>query len=220
MALGVPFAFRLRNRFIKSVIIGLIIIALLWSASRTAMIGGGGGLLFGLLVHKIKLGRFTRSAIVCFLFMLSIVPPFLGLSDGYGTGRGAIWRSSLDMYGRDQPFFGFGSGVYGSDPVLMQEIGFVELGHSHNTFLTEMMRDGPIMAIAMMLVLCVCLVRAVRVDRYAPYIAAYAVVLAVRCAVEEVSPMRILPWEGGCFIPLIMLLDTAVELTPPRSRVC
>ncbi|MDR1394434.1 MAG: O-antigen ligase family protein [Bifidobacteriaceae bacterium] len=211
MALGLPFVLSIERGLTRVLCLPCVLLTLILSASRTAIIGVAAGAVLGLAVYGCRLSRRVRSAAVTLLFLISATVPFLGFSDDFAARRGLIWRASVATYVSTHPLFGLGTEVYQSNTGLQARAQYSGITSSHNWFLTEILVSGPIVAVGAVLAVSITLGYAIRLDRYAPVFAAYATTFAVSASAESISIVRDVSWTGGIVLPLVFILASTIH---------
>lgn len=86
------------------------------------------------------------------LAMLSL--PFLNRQDGAFTGRGLIWRESLEAFSAagNSRLYGFGPGAFNANGIVSSATGAVRY-HGHNQMVTSLLVGGVVLFLAL-LILC------------------------------------------------------------------
>jgi O-antigen ligase len=163
LALGMPFVFYIPSRFWRLAAIVVVPITILATGSRTALTAGAVGLLVSLL-WKAKSSGFTvrgvlapLGLVVTYPFALLASPLFIATSDSQSfTGRGYIWRGSLDLW-QKSPIFGNGARAFYEAAAFRNDLGSGAY-HAHNELLNVLVTAGVVGLLAA-LVLFVALLR-------------------------------------------------------------
>ena len=110
LALGLPTIFLIRHRWHRLILILLALLAIVWSASRGAMIAVGVGIVVYGLVRACSpwLRRVVSPIAVLVPFVVVCVVPLITTRPDALTNRGLVWTVSLQAW-QTEPWLGVGS---------------------------------------------------------------------------------------------------------------
>lgn len=186
LALGLPAVFLIRNRRHRFVLVGLTLLAIVWSGSRSSMLAVAvGAVAYLAVVLTPKATRFyTSMACVIVPFVAVVVIPLVTTDPLAFTNRGLVWLYSLRAWNMHQ-WIGNGAAFYtiiGATPDRLAGSVF----HGHNQFVQFMVTGGLIFGL---LVVPQIVVAATRASRFAvagqPFGVAWLALLAACCMLEK-----------------------------------
>jgi hypothetical protein len=141
LVLGLPFVLAIPRRSIKRIGIFMVVLALLWTASRTSLIAAAAVSAGFFLLRARWMQRMKwRLAAGCGPLILSALVPYLGWPDNAFTARGFIWRLSKSLISR-HPETGIGAEGLLPGGALAQAVGAVVYS-AHNTALNLILQYG------------------------------------------------------------------------------
>lgn len=186
LVLGLPTVFLIGRSKVKSVFVALVLLAILWSASRGALIALGVG---ALTWTTLRLSPPALRAIAAPLAMAvplsaACVIPLVTTAPDAFTNRGLIWVVSLEAW-RGAPWFGWGSNWYNRIGETSNRIAG-SVFHGHNQ-LVQFLVTGGIVLTALAALLCVVLM--MRATRHAVagslFAATWVAMLFGTCLMEK-----------------------------------
>lgn len=162
LCLGLPMVFLIRRVGHGRILIGLTVLALVWTASRGSLITAGIGLLVYILMARGSIGlrRFGSWTAPMVVFLVTAVVPFLTTDDRAFSNRGLIWTQSLRGW-VDQPWLGLGINWY---DLLGRSSGRIagSARHGHNQLIQLLVTGGVVMVALVVLQLVAVMTRASR----------------------------------------------------------
>ncbi|WP_372446023.1 O-antigen ligase family protein [Micromonospora humidisoli] len=158
LALCLPFVFRLRHGWSRRVALAMILVALVWTGSRTSQLAALVVLLTRGLLHWQAVGRlgvgWRRSVLVggpaAAGLVLTVLSPLLVTDPAMFTKRGQIWRALLSRWA-DRPLVGHGPGYFERQPQLVEALGG-RYTHGHNV-LVHLLAVGGLLTVVLVAVL-------------------------------------------------------------------
>jgi O-antigen ligase len=158
LALGLPFVSLIRSTALRRMSYGLVGFALVWTASRTAIIAavlGAVVVVAWMFVRKYRQGSMFSPLVLLVIYGSAVfVGPAVvtyGLGDVSSlSGRGQIWQGSLEQWA-ESPLIGKGVHVYAELAKMWNNVGFGAF-HGHNMYVTFLITSGVLGAAALTIV--------------------------------------------------------------------
>jgi O-antigen ligase len=162
LALGLPTIFLIRHRWHRLILVALALLAIVWSASRGAMIAVGVGLIAFVLVRACRpwWRKLMAPTVVLVPFVVVCVVPLITTRPDAFTNRGLVWTVSLQAW-RSEPWLGLGSDWYQTIGRTSSRIAG-SVFHGHNQFVQFMVTGGVIFGLLVLPQLFVATARATR----------------------------------------------------------
>lgn len=142
MALSVPFVFKVSRKKLRFLLLGLVIFAMAWTASRTAILAACVSMIFMMLLRLsgFRIRAYLATAGISILWGTVVVLPFLTHDASAFTRRGAIWLGSLDAWA-ESPLIGVGVSWYSYMAGYQNSIG-VQASSGHNLTVSVLVTTG------------------------------------------------------------------------------
>ncbi|WP_028050854.1 O-antigen ligase [Cellulomonas sp. URHD0024] len=173
LSIGLPAVALIRRRWIAAAGVALTGVALLWTASRTAVLAASLSIIVGLLMRLTERWRDAFSALVLAgAGSIAVLLPFVTRSPTAFTNRGTYWIDGLHTW-RDAPWLGAGPRYYWDVAATTGDLGGFAY-HAHNQTVQLLVTGGIVM-----FALCAAVV-------------VWAIVRAVRCANHDIAPTMML----------------------------
>ncbi|MET4639308.1 O-antigen ligase family protein [Mycetocola sp. 2940] len=225
LAFGLPFVLLIRNVKGCRIGFGIVLIALVWTGSRTALIAAALGLLtIGL--WKLSKGKSEvlralspLGLIIVYTGALLVSPLIVSTArpDSF-TGRGYIWSGSLDLW-RDSPLVGQGPGIFHIIKNFNNEVGSGAF-HGHNLLVHILVTAGVLGVVAFVLLVILMIVRSVAHGKAGHFaLASYAVVLLVTGWLEMPTDFISLSSQAWIIWVPLVLLCAEVKSEPDSGAV-
>ena len=201
LLLGLPLVALVPRRVLRTVLVAVTLLALVWSAARSTI---GAALALALVAAVLSLLPADRRAVpgrivVWATLGLVAVLPFVTTAPGAFTNRGGIWAVSLTHW-RDHPWVGNGSDFYTAIAQTTGDLGGT-VYHGHNEVVQLLVTGGVVLALLTALLVVAAVHRATRTPEGVLVGVAVALALA-GASLLEVS----LQFEaGGVFVPVLLL---------------
>jgi len=207
LALGAPAVLLLRSRAGRYAGLAIVLVAILWSASRTAMVAAAVSLLVLRWATQPRRHRLFAAVVALGAFLTVLTP--LTTTDPYAySKRGQIWTASLEHW-QGMKWFGGGPDYYQRQLQAASDIGIYG-AHGHNLFVNSLVVGGIIGLATMVLFLVVAYAMSVRAMN--PTASAYFAALVFSSWLEVVFDFRNLGVYGyAVWIPLAMVFFGASE---------
>ncbi|MGX7694803.1 O-antigen ligase family protein [Gordonia polyisoprenivorans] len=159
LALGAPTVLLLRGRWWRFGGLAVVLVALIWSASRSSLLALG---IAALVIVLCYVGlRYLAALLPIGAAIAIIYVPFAYQNDWSAfTGRGLIWRGSIKAW-REHPILGDQPNFYQTLYKRTRELG-VTAFHGHNVMVTFLVTGGLITTLMLGALIAVALYRAVR----------------------------------------------------------
>lgn len=186
LALGLPTIFLIRRRWWRLVLVALACLAIVWSASRGAMIAVGTGVIaYGVTrVCRPTDRKFLGPAVILAPILVVCVVPFTTQNPLAFSNRGLVWIQSLRAWS-SHPWLGNGADWYQIVGSTSNRIAG-SVFHAHNQLVQFLVTGGVVFAL---LVVPQILVATVRATRFAVEGSLFGVVwmatLAASCLFEK-----------------------------------
>lgn len=158
LALGLPLVSLIKSKFWRLTSYALVLFALVWSGSRTAMIAAGVCIVAAAcwsLIRKYQKGSMFSPLVLMGIYSgIVFIGPYI-VSTGLGdvasySGRGQIWQGSLDLWSA-KPLIGYGVHIYTNLATIGNDVGQGAF-HGHNMFVTFLITSGVLGAAALAIV--------------------------------------------------------------------
>lgn len=162
LSLGLPMVLLIRRRWVAAGICGLVLIALVWSASRSSMLAAAAALAVAvsMAVLPVRL-RVPVAATALFATVLSVVLlPLVTARPAAFSNRGQIWGLSLATV-EESPFIGHGSAYYSEVGRFVNPLPSTAY-HGHNEFVQILVTGGVLYLLVIGALVVVTSVRALR----------------------------------------------------------
>lgn len=216
LALGLPFTNLVSNRAVRTALIVLILIALVLSSSRTALLGAAAWLLL-IVVLALPAWRATRAllGLVAALALAAIVALPLATTDPDAfTQRGAIWMYNLRAVGDDW-ITGLGFDWYADNRATITADLSSAAGHGHSVFITNLIEGGIVLVLLMAAMGAVAWRRSRSMPRVQGGVAlAFLLTFVVQSSTETIfrfsGPD---PYLAVSLLPIVVILLMPVEVT-------
>lgn len=212
LVLGAPFLLLIPKRWIKVGGFLMVVVALLWASSRTALIAGVVGLVFLTMFYfanrpKSYLGALAPIGLLLGWATILATGPYLVATSTAAsfTERGIIWSSSLQYWDLN-PLFGNGPRFYALIPTRTGIFG-TNAFHGHNLGVHLLTTAGLFGAAALVILAIRCVYTATKFARRGNYaIATFPAVLIAVCWLEvptDLATFATLSWV--VWVPLAVL---------------
>jgi O-antigen ligase len=189
LSLGLPAVLLLRGRWplrlTALAIAGAVLVALLWTGSRSSMLASGGAVLIALTLVLLPRGlRVAVAGAALFAAAAAVVLlPLVVTAPSAFTNRGQIWALSLAAV-ESSPFTGHGSGYYGEVGRLVNPLPSTAY-HGHNEFVQVLVTGGVAYLAVLGALVVVAAVRSIRLLRSGVLFGvAYLFTLFLSCTLE------------------------------------
>jgi uncharacterized membrane protein YeaQ/YmgE (transglycosylase-associated protein family) len=185
LVLGLPAIGFIRRRWVRYVMAGFIVFAIVWTSSRGSLAAIVVGLVGAWVLRALRRdARASASAtLVVIAGLVVAILPFTAKTNDAYTNRGYIWRLSLQEWSRD-PLFGLGSDWYqaiGKYANLLPSTAF----HGHNQVVQTLVVGGIVNLVVVLGMVLVLVVRAARWSRVPVlFPTVYLAMLFVTCTLE------------------------------------
>ena len=146
LALALPLTHLFSRWYLRWSTAAVLVTAILWSASRTAMMGVIVWFVIALL--SVLLRRSLRAVIGVLLFGLSaavVIVPLTTTDPTAYTLRGAIWQFTLSQLSGTDWLDGLGHSWFTDSYDILKDALTTAAGHGHNVFVTSVMTSGLIL---------------------------------------------------------------------------
>jgi hypothetical protein len=186
LALGLPTVFLIRRRRVRLALAAVSAFAVLWSASRGAMLALGVGAVAYLAVRVTPpvVRRLVAPLVVMVPVVVVCVVPLVTTAPAAFTNRGLVWLVSLKAWSSD-PWVGLGANWYevvGSSSSRIAGSVF----HGHNQFVQFLVTGGILFTLAVVPQLVAGLIRATRASVHGDLFGiTWLAVLAGSCSLEK-----------------------------------
>ncbi|WP_420121540.1 O-antigen ligase family protein [Nakamurella sp.] len=162
LALGLPTVFLVVRTWHRVVLVGLASLAIVWSASRGAMIAAGIGLLTYTIVRLSApwLRRVLAPFLIFSAFAVVCIIPFVTTQPESFSNRGLVWIVSIQAW-ESNPLFGLGSNWYNAVGRTSARIAG-SVFHAHNQLIQFLVTGGIIFAVLVAIQLIMATARATR----------------------------------------------------------
>jgi O-antigen ligase len=201
LLMGLPLIALVPRRGLRTVLLAVTALALVWSAARSTIGAAVALALVAVVLSLLPVGRraVPGRLVVWGALGLVAVLPFVTTSPGAFTNRGGIWAASLAHW-RDHPWTGNGSDFYTRIAQTSGDLGGT-VYHGHNEMVQLLVTGGVVLAVLVALLVLAAVQRATRTP--GGVVVGVSVLLALAGAsLLEVS----LQLEaGGVFIPVLLL---------------
>ena len=208
LALGLPMVLLVPRRFLRAILLGTVLFAILWSASRTSWIAvltacAGVGLT---LVLPRALRKLAAAAAMVGAILVSSLVPWLVNDPVAFSGRGIIWITTREAFGAT-PWFGRGSNWFEVVGSTSERLG-IAVSSAHSQLLHMLVTGGVVLVLLTLPMLVLAVVGALRhLDGASTWGVAYVLILA-GCGVTEVVTRfgSVTPSFPVVMIPLAVLI--------------
>jgi O-antigen ligase len=185
LVLGLPMVAVIRHRFTRTLLVGIVCFALVWSASRSSLITSVIVIMItaavALLSARLR-GLPARVFLTAPFAAVALLPLVTSDPEAFTT-RGFIWMASLAAW-TSNPFFGLGSRYYQELGRTSESLGGTVF-HGHNQLVHLLVTGGLVLLILVALMLFFCIDAAARwAERGRLVAVAYLTGLAGVCALE------------------------------------
>lgn len=150
--------------------------------------------LFSKINMKLNFGKFLLYALgvvtglglfVMVTGLINIAPSSSGIDEETWTGRGIIWKITLDAWATN-PIFGYGLSLWDKD--FRDQYGMFYVGHSHNQFIDTLGSAGMIGLLGLLIYLLALFKRAIKIVKENPVALALLAFILIDSATE--TPLR------------------------------
>ncbi|GAA5185123.1 hypothetical protein GCM10023322_28160 [Rugosimonospora acidiphila] len=145
LALGLPFVFCLRNAPLRWSSLALVLLAQLWTGSRTSQLATVVVVVAYLLMTRWPKRTWPASVLVAASLALIVVVPLVSRAPTSFTNRGRIWHALLDRW-TQRPILGFGPDFFDREPDLAKALGG-QFTHGHNMMVQFLVVGGLLTAV-------------------------------------------------------------------------
>lgn len=223
LLLALPFTHLFSRWYLRWAVAGVILTAIVWSSSRTALFGAAVWLVVMLLdlTLRASLRRVLGVLLVALLTAVVVVPLVTTDPEAY-TERGAIWQFNLAQLNGTTPWlFGLGRTWYADHYDLLSSALSTAASHGHNVFVTYTVTGGVILVALIMTVV----LNAARIAARLPHrehvaSMAFLCVLAAASITESVwrteAPDTLF---ASMIVPLFVIATQSRLMTPPSRPV-
>ncbi|MBN8424146.1 O-antigen ligase family protein [Microbacterium esteraromaticum] len=218
LALSAPFVLLLRRWFWA---LAIVAAALLWTASRTALLAAGIGFAIGavLLLFARRRQRLFGGAAVLVLLGAAVYIPVVTKDPTALTRRGEIWMFSLQHL-RGEALWGLSPSWY--DKIVPTEVGIFNAAafHGHNDVITMLVRIGVVGLLLVVLAYVLAWHRATHSRSIPPLPFVVFFVVALTAGISETvwRPESDNVLFTVSVIPVALALFGTDEAVPPRTR--
>jgi O-antigen ligase len=184
IVMGLPSIFLIPRRKLRWMLVGLSILAVVWSSSRGSLLALGMVAVAALLLKVFKRHRAGAGFLIALApIVLVCVLPFVTHDPLAYTTRGYIWQQSLLAWSDDK-VFGLGSAWYRIVGTTSAALG-ATVFHGHNQLVQLLVTGGYVLAFLVGALLLLTLIRAVRLARdVSTFGVLYLVAFAGTCLLE------------------------------------
>ncbi len=147
LVLALPLTHLFRHWYLRWITAGILVAAIVWSSSRTALFGAAVWLVVMLLdlVLRATLARVLRVLFLVLIAAVVVVPLTTTDPEAY-TERGAIWQFNLAQLHGMQWLVGLGHSWYTDNYDMLSDALSTAASHGHNVFVTSTVTGGLILA--------------------------------------------------------------------------
>jgi hypothetical protein len=156
LALGFPFVFLIEQPRARVTSLALVLIALVWTASRTSLLAVGISIGVGVLWLAVKkLAQYEKllpglPLLAVYGLAVPVTALFVGVAHETSfSNRGIIWQTSLRLWA-ERPLTGWGADIYGTLSRGLNNIGALAF-HGHNMFINTLAIAGTLGGIALLI---------------------------------------------------------------------
>jgi hypothetical protein len=214
LALGLPIVFLIPRRVVRAVFVGIVLFALLWSASRTSMIAvivacAGAGVML-VLPRGLKKGAAAVGMVGAILLAASV--PWLDKDPTAFSSRGIVWITTREAIA-GTPWFGRGSNWFEVIGSTSERLG-TAVSSAHSQMLHMLVTGGVVLVLLTVPMVALACVGALRqLDAGSVWGVAFVLSLA-GCGVTEVIIRfgSVTPSFPVVVIPLAALVFGAPDL--------
>ena len=201
LLLGLPLIALVRHRGVRTALLAVALLALVWSAARSTI---GGAVALAVVAVALSLLPVGRRAVPGRLvlwgaFGLVALLPFVTTDPAAYTNRGGIWRSSLALW-REHPWAGNGADLYTRVAQTSGDLGGT-VYHGHNELVQLLVTGGVVLAVLVALLVLTAVHRATRTP--GGVVTGVAVLLALAGA--SLLEVSLLFSDGSVFDPVLLL---------------
>lgn len=147
LVLALPLTHLFARWYLRWLTAGVLLTAIVWSSSRTALFAAAVWLVVMLLdlVLRASLRRVLQVFFVALVVAVVVVPLTTTDPEAY-TERGAIWQFNLAQLHGMQWLVGLGHTWYVDNYPLLRDALSTAAGHGHNVFVTSVVTGGLVLA--------------------------------------------------------------------------
>jgi O-antigen ligase len=201
LLLGLPLIALVPRPVVRTALLAVALLALVWSAARSSV---GGAVALALVAVVLSLLPAARRAVPGRLVAwaalgLVVLLPFLTTTPGAFTNRGGIWAVSLAHW-RDHPWVGNGADFYTRIAQTTGDLGGT-VYHGHNEVVQLLVTGGVVLAVLTALLVLAAVHRATR----SPYGVQVGVAIALAIAGASLLEVSLQFEAGGVFVPVLLL---------------
>lgn len=146
LALALPLTCLFSHWYLRWATAGVILTAIVWSASRTALFGAAVWVVVMLLTVVVRrhLTRVLGVVLAALIVAVVLVPSTTTDPEAY-TERGSIWQFNLAQLGGLHWLYGLGHSWYTDNYPMLKSALSSAAGHGHNVFVTYTVTGGLIL---------------------------------------------------------------------------
>jgi hypothetical protein len=217
MALGLPAVFLVPRRWLRWVLAGVVLFAILWSASRSAFIAVLCALLAALVTLAVpRAARAVVGAVVPLVpFAVLAVLPFVVTDPAALRFRGLIWAVSREAW-TSSWMVGLGSGWFSDVGSSSQRLAGTVF-HAHNQFLQLLVAGGLPLAVAGVVLVVTACVRAGAMAREGSVFGVAYLAALAGTGTLDVTFMFV---ENLSMFPVVVLPLAVILFADLRAPVC
>ena len=209
LALGLPMVMLIPRRVLRAVLVGIMLFALLWSASRTswiAVIVACAGAGTDAAAAPSLCGRSRQASAMAGAILVASLVPWFGDDPTAFSSRGIVWITTRDAF-EITPWFGRGSNWFEVVGSTSERLG-IAVSSAHSQLLHMLVTGGVVLVLLTLPMLVLAFVGALRhLDGGSVWGVAYVLTLA-GCGVTEVILRfgSVIPSFPVVVIPLAALI--------------
>lgn len=203
-ALGIPFIFRLKSRIWRVIALCVASFVLVWSSSRTSMIAVSVGVVIACILCYEPIRQTMKWFVGIIPVLISVMLPFIGLSDEAFTGRGAIWHITREVLS-DHWILGIGRDAFQVGGSVSLGIGFTPIT-AHNMWLSQWAFSGILSAVFVVIIILRMEINVVLRGWATFSLVAFAIALPVIGSCEAIQFDLIS--SNGYLAPLVFILSS------------
>lgn len=222
LLLALPLTHLFSRWYLRLTTAAVILTAIVWSSSRTALFGAAVWLVVMLLAVLLRTSlRRALSVVLVGLVAAIIVVPLITTDPEAYTARGAIWQFNLaQLHGTTQWLVGLGHTWYTDNYDMLRDALSTAAGHGHNVFVTYAVTGGLILVALIVVVLLNAARIAARLPRR-EHVAAMAFLCVLAAASITESAWRTEAPDtlfASMIVPLFVIATQSRLLaSPPRG---
>ncbi|MCJ1706108.1 O-antigen ligase [Microbacterium sp. VKM Ac-2923] len=217
LLLALPLAHLFSHWYLRWATAGVILAAIVWSSSRTALFGAAVWLVVMLLnlLLRASLRRVLGVLLIGLVAAIAVIPLTTTDPEAY-TDRGAIWQFVLSQLHGTEWIVGLGHTWFTDHYDLLSSALSTAAGHGHNVFANYVVTGGLILVMLIALVL----LNAARIAAYLPH-RQHVAALAFLCVLAAASITET-AWRtdapdtlfASMIVPLFVIATQSRVVTP------